>query len=439
MKKALFILMLFTAAFAAAEDYSLEDYLVRVERFSKDLTLSRQDVEQADLAVTQARAELFPNISAQASYNRNLGDHEQQTPIGVILPSNPSGFYFLERTDVGVDNQLSLGLQLTQTIFNMRALAGLRASKEVKMISGLIYDETRQSIINGAKKAYYGAALLREILSVRESTERNNYAVYENMKKRYEVGMAQELEVLRAEVTWQTSIPEVTQAKRDLEIALIQIKNLAGIELSEPITLTTPLKTFPGLPEEVAPQESYARRSDYALLAHQREAAEISLDAAEANYYPTVAASLGLSRQGGGNGGTLMDSSTAQNVVQLGVRISLPILSGGRDYAQYKSEKLNLNKHDTEMAKKRDDIQAEITGLYLSLKEAWERIESSKMTVETAEKAYRLARVALENGLATQLEVRESATQLEQIQLLYYSSVYEYLSLYFDWEKALGL
>jgi outer membrane protein TolC len=61
------------------------------------------------------------------------------------------------------------------------------------------------------------------------------------------------------------------------------------------------------------------------------------------------------------------------------------------------------------------------------------------MTVETAEKAYRLARVALENGLATQLEVSGSATRLEQIQLLYYSSVYEYLPLYFDREKALGL
>jgi outer membrane protein TolC len=257
------------------------------------------------------------------------------------------------------------------------------------------------------------------------------------MRKRYEAGMAQELEMLRAEVTWQTSIPEVTQARKNLEIAIIQLKTLAGIELSESIELTTPLSSFPALPREVSPEESYGKRSDYALLLQQKELAEISIALAEADFYPTISASLSLARQGYGNKAQLMDTSV--DVLQLGVKIALPVYTGGARRSQLKIEKLNLGKQDTQLAKKRDDIQAEISGLYLSLKEAWERIESSKMTVATAEKAYRLARLSLENGLATQLEVNESAVQLEQIQLLYYSSVYEYLSLYFDWEKALGL
>jgi outer membrane protein TolC len=439
MKKTLFILMIFAAAFAAAEDYSLEDYLARVERFSKDLTLSRQDVEKADVTVSQAWSALLPTVGVQGGYTRNLWDIEQSTPVGVNLPAGPSGFYPLARQEIdsNMDNELSLGVGVEQTIFNMKAIAALRASRQYKNLYGTAYDEAKRLITNAARKAYFGAVLQREVLSVREASEKNAFAVYDDMKKRYEAGMAQELEMLRAEVTWQTSIPEVTRARKNLEIAVVQLKTLAGIDLAESIELVTPLSRYPELPQEISPEESYARRSDYALLLQQKEIAEISIALAEADFYPVISASLNLARQGYGNKAQLMD--THVDVLQLGLRVALPVYTGGARRNQLKIEKLNLGMQDTQLAKKRDDIQAEITGLYLSLKEAWERIESSRMTVETAEKAYRLARVALENGLATQLEVSESATQLEQIQLLYYSSVYEYLSLYFDWEKALGL
>jgi outer membrane protein TolC len=438
MKKIFFVLMITTAAFAAAETYSLEDYLARVEKFSKDLTLSRQDVEKADVTVNQAWSALLPTVGVQAGYTRNLWDIEQSTPVGASTTAMGS-MYPLIRKDIdsNMDNELTLGIGVEQTLFNMKAIAALRASRQYKNLYGIAYEEAKRLITNAARKAYFGAVLLREVLAVREASQENARAVYEDMKKRYEAGMAQELEMLRAEVTWQTSIPEVTLARKNLEIAAVQLKSLAGIDLTESVELSTPLSSYPDLPGEVSPEESYARRSDYTLLLQQKEIAEISIALAEADFFPVISASLNLARQGYGNQSKLMDGHV--DVLQLGVKVALPVYTGGARRSQLSIEKLNLGKQDTQLAKKRDDIQAEITGLYLSLKEAWERIQSAKMTMQTAEKAYRLARLSLENGLATQLEVNESAVQLEQIQLLYYSSVYEYLSLYFDWEKALGL
>jgi outer membrane protein TolC len=336
-----------------------------------------------------------------------------------------------------MDNELSLGVGVQQTIFNVKAITALKASREYRNLYGTAYDEAKKLITNAARKAYFGTVLLREVLSVREAAEKNNRAAYEDMKKQYEAGMARELDMLLAEVAWQQSVPNVTQARRDLENALIQLKTLANIELARPLELTTPLSSFPELPQEVPPEESYARRTDYALLLHQRQLADISLDLALADFFPTISASLSLARQGYGNQSKLMD--THVDVLQLGVKIALPVYTGGARRDQLKIEKINLRKQDTELAKKRDDIQAEITRLYLSLKEAWERIASSKITSETADKAYRLVRLALANGMATQLEVNTSAVRLEEAQLSYYNSVYDYLALYFDWEKALGL
>jgi outer membrane protein TolC len=363
---------------------------------------------------------------------------EQPTPVGAS--TTPIGsVYPLIRQDIDInkDNELTLGVGVEQAIFNMKAITALRSSRKYRDLSGTAYVEAKRLITNEARKAYFGALILQEMLAVREASAENNKAVYEDMKKRYEAGMAQELEMLRAEVTWQTSIPEVTIARKNLEVAIVQLKVLGGIDLSESVELTTPIDSYPVLPQDVSPAESYSRRTDYLMLLQQKEIAEIAIALAEADFYPVISASFNLARQGVGDKAKLMDDHT--DIVQLGVKIALPVYTGGARRTQLKLEKLNLGQQDTQLAKKRDDIQAEITGLYLSLKGAWERIESAKTTMETAEKAYRLARVSLENGLATQLELNDSAVQLEQVQLSYYSSVYEYLSLYFDWEKALGL
>ena len=432
------IFLLIAASFAAAQDYSLEDYLARVEKYSKDLSLSRQDVEKADATVSQAWSSLLPTVGVQAGYTRNLWDVKQPQPVGVDLPANPSGFYPTVWKDmrVNTDNELSLGLGVQQTIFNLKALAALQASKEYKSFSDTAYTEVRRTIINIARKAYFGTVLLGEVLSVRTSTEKNNKDAYEDMRKQYQAGMARELDMLLAEVAWQQSVPLVTQARRDLENAMIQLKTLAGIELDKDVKLTTPLSNFPDLPKEVSVEDCYAKRSDYALLLHRRQLASIAVDLALADFFPTVSASLGLARQGYGNQAKLMD--TTVDVFTIGVKVALPVYTGGARRSQLQIDKISLSQQDTELAKKRDDIQAEISRLYLSLKEARQRIDSSKMTAQTAEKAYRLVRLSLANGMATQLEVNTASLRLEEAQLSYYNSVLEYLSLYFDWEKALG-
>jgi outer membrane protein TolC len=44
----------------------------------------------------------------------------------------------------------------------------------------------------------------------------------------------------------------------------------------------------------------------------------------------------------------------------------------------------------------------------------------------------------MENGLATQLELRESRVDLDRAQVNFYSAIYDYLAAYFDWQRAVG-
>ncbi|MCL2705616.1 MAG: TolC family protein, partial [Spirochaetaceae bacterium] len=83
-------------------------------------------------------------------------------------------------------------------------------------------------------------------------------------------------------------------------------------------------------------------------------------------------------------------------------------------------------------------VAASLSSIYLTLKEAQQRIVSAEATVETAKKAYNIAQTSYRAGVATQLDLKDATTSFELSNINFISSVYEYLAAYFDWEQAIG-
>ena len=55
------------------------------------------------------------------------------------------------------------------------------------------------------------------------------------------------------------------------------------------------------------------------------------------------------------------------------------------------------------------------------------------------EKAFEIAEITSDNGLATQLELKDARLAYDQAKLNYFAAQYEYLEAYFDWELAVGI
>jgi len=88
--------------------------------------------------------------------------------------------------------------------------------------------------------------------------------------------------------------------------------------------------------------------------------------------------------------------------------------------------------------KKREDIISELHQIYLTLQREFENITLAEKTIETAQQAYNIALTSFENGVMTQLELKDTRVKLSTAELNHISSVYNYLSSYFDWQKATG-
>jgi outer membrane protein TolC len=421
-----------------AEEYSLAKYLVKVEQNNPDLALVLKEVALAKTSVAQARAAFLPNIGVQGSYTRNLTDDMRSTPVA---SASGGGALIYKDIDSNYDNELSLGIGVNQTLFDAGAIAAYNKARKGQTIREQTFEATRLNIQNAAKKIYAQTQLVFMLVEIMEASERFSGELYQSTERKYRAGAAVELDLLMAEVDWKTKSISVTEARKNAELALISFRNLAGIPLSQAVTLTQgfgePADGL-GLPESPGLDSALAGRPDYRSLILARELSDIDRRAAMNAFLPTASASFSYALGGMGNGGSLLGDADF-NSARLGLSVTIPLFTGGYRLSRIKAAGIEQEKADLALLKKRDAVESELIGLQLRLDEAAQRIESARLIVETARRALSLSQTAYTNGLATQFTVTEAVNRLGEAQLGLQSAIFEYRSTSYDWELASGM
>jgi hydrophobic/amphiphilic exporter-1 (mainly G- bacteria), HAE1 family len=413
-------------------------FLEAVEANSLDLSQARNARLVAETEEGLARSQTRPIVAAQGGYTRNFLDVEQEFPVAAdgntqIAPNVYP--LIVEPVDVNSDNEVSFGLSVSQTIFDMRVFRGLEAGRQFTTLTGTSYDIVRQQIYTGAKKLFYQTLLLREVLAVRRASEEIAYENFLETQERLENGLASRLDLLRAEVNWKITIPVTTQAQKNLDVALSNLKNLAGIEAESELILEGSLEEYPPLPAGSSVGAVLSSRPDYQVLQNERTLREINVAAERSAFFPSVSASINYAWQGADDGWSFQSPT---EVLTAGVTVDIPIFYGGSRFTGVRKAQLELEATDTTILQKIDDIRTELETVRLTLTEASQRIDSADQTLRTAREAYEVTQTAAENGLATQLELKDARVSLEGAELNYYSAIYDYLQAYFSWQLSVG-
>ena len=433
------ILILAIVPCLAAEEIDLATYLRRVEERNKGLEIARSEVAQTEEMKKQALAGLLPNAGFQAGYTRNLNQILQPV-ASYATPSAIPGVYPITYTEQvsSYDNQWDVGAGVSFNIFDGSAWARYRQASEGVNARKAGYDYQLKAVANGAKKLYYQLLLLNEVVKVKEATEKMAQDNYNDAQAKFKVGLSTELDALLAEVAWKGKVPETAEIRRNRDIALLGFKQLAGIPAEEDVVLTESMETYPDMPGEIRFADVLSTRSDYVLLQRQKSLSELAIDAAKANFLPTLSGSFVIDDQwliGNPNPGFNQLNPLA---VQLGLKIALPVYEGGYRSAKLAEEEIGLKKSALQIVQKQEDIQTELTSTKLRLDEARQRIENANSVQTVAQRAFDRATVSFKNGVATQLQLNQATLNLEGSRLAFLSAVYDYRAAFFDWELAVG-
>ncbi len=415
-----------------AGTYTMDQYLDLVEKHSKDLKLARQDLRLADTDKKEAVSGVLPNISANAGYNRNLNDTYMYADMGGLTGDENAG---TTKLPINRNNEYRFSVAVNQTLFNGTVLNAIKAARQYQHLSEFVYDASHQEIITMAKKAFYRAQLLKIVWNVSQASENNALENFIDVGKAYEAGLVSEFDLLQAEVRHLDLVPQTTEARRNYDIALIQLKNLAGLPVDENLSLEGDFDQYPDLPGSATLESILTGRPDYNALLWQERLTKTNVSAQKAAYYPSLSGKLAYGFSSQSDEWSFDDKNEAW---VLGVSLNVPIFTGGATRARVQRAKIELDRSRLQLDQAKDNIRTETANIQLRLLEAHKRIQSARAAVTTTQKAFSIAETTSKAGLTTQLELKDSRVMLDQAQLRYYAAVYEYLEAFFDWQKASG-
>ena len=419
------LVILVTIVPAKSESFTLKEFLIKVKDYSDDLKLVKEDLKYAKASKKEAVSSALPYISASADYNRYLNDYYMYINLG-----NQAS-----KLRANKDNEFGFNVTLNQVLLNGTVFNAIKAAGEYTRLAEFLNQASQNEIMAMAKKIFYQTLLLKEVYEVSIKSEQSALENYTEVNMAFENGLKSEFEKLQAEVRYKEALPQTTAAKRNYELALLNMKNMAGLDPDEILELVGSLQAYPPMPEWITFDEILNQRPDYNAIIWDEKLKATGVKAEKAGHYPSLNGFLTYNYSAQSDQFKFEEEN--KNYI-VGLKLSIPIFSGGLTSARVQKAKIELSKSRLKKNQTVDKIRTDIENIKLRLVESFNRIQSANSVLTTAQKAFEIARSTSEVGLSTQLELKDSRIALDKAKIAYGSAIYEYLDAYFDWEKANG-
>jgi outer membrane protein TolC len=294
--------------------------------------------------------------------------------------------------------------------------AALNIARHLREASQLNLAEETGEVRRQVRIAYFQALLAQELAAIAEEGLAQADRVYEYEQLRNEAGQAAELAVLQAEVARDNLRPQLVQARNALELAMLNLKRLVDLPLSDAVVLTTPLDAPPdlaGAEARVSPDLLLAQRAAIEAAARQVSIREEQVTVVRGSYLPRVTLNMAYGKQlfPSGMFDLVGDWRTDWNA---GLTVRVPIFTGFRRGADIARAEVDRKQAELQMQQLRKAVQLEYEQALGEKERARAAIRARQRTAEVAERVYDLTVLVFQQGLNTQLQVSDSRLQLLQ-------------------------
>jgi outer membrane protein TolC len=408
--------------------------------------LLRIGAAEADLAA--AKSAYYPNITAGATWTHKF---EEIEPVYVVYPVSidPLSLSVSSAYPAGSD-PLSLSLSLNQTIYAAGQLKNsVRLTEEALKISREALQEEKRNLIILIERAFYGYILAVKSVEINNETQQNKIETLEVTRKKYEVGIASDFEVLQAEADVESFRPIVIGTRNQVKFALLSVKNLLGLEGEEELDVELTGSLEPEsltLDKETLLALALSNKFDLKSLKSAIILAEIQAELAKSANKPGINAFFSYSARSG------VDPATGENkywgedswdgTLTGGLSVQLPVSAwfpwSGERAERIKSginvDDLKLNLSSLESA-----VRLNIENILLKIEEEKQKIASGKKSVDLAGRLYDSAVEQYARGLISSLELKDAQLGSNSAQLGYLQMIFNYKMAFIDLKEAVGV
>ena len=410
------------------------DYAMQNENSIKNAVL---DEAIAKKKVNEIMGMGFPQIGSSLDVKDFLEIPTSLIPAQML--GGPAGVFIPVK--FGTQYQATAGLDASQLIFSGDYFLGLKASKVFVELSTKATTRTKIATAATVSKAYYTVLVNDERMKLMDANVVRVKKVMDDTKAFLDNGLVEKIDYDRLTVTYNNLLVEQEKIKKLLELGSYLLKYQMGMDVNTPLTLTdklTDIKFDVGA-NISAEKFDYSKRVEYSLFETQQTIAKLDLKRNRFSYLPSAYAYGSLSRSAQRNEFNFFDSKEKWYPTSLvGATIKLPIFTGLQRNAKNQQAKLALQKAENNMDFIKKSIDLELVSSITNLQNASSSLENQKKNMSVAEDVVRVAKIKLDQGVGSNLELITAETALKEAQTNYYNALFDALVAKIDFDKANG-
>jgi len=378
------------------------------------LAAAREDLPaaQARLRMAQAAGRLSASANAYASTGT----------MGATMPSPESvmpRMYMGVPADPRFDQNLTLMYPLSTggRIGSQIRAAGAQVQATTQDIESMVLD-----VAYAVRAAYWQALYQRELVKVQEESVSEQQERLRVDQAKYDAGKIPLFYVLRDKAELADAEQQLTNAGRDAETALLDVRNAIGLQLTARVELTDKLLYDPAAADQDIDRllaDALANRPEALALQARLTAAEREVAARKAAYRPQVDGMVMLDA-GKTSGADFMGGYT------VGLVGSLPLLDGGERRASVSEAEAMVRKLGQEREALDLQIERELRTALLDLAAANKNVRTALEAEASAEEDHRVASIGYQAGKLINLEAVSALATLVKARTNVTRAIYEY-------------
>ena len=408
------------------------------------------EVERLDYSKREVIGQLLPTIDFGATYSRMLAKQ--------VMYMNMDGFGDMggngndgaeensragEKKDngikMGLDNSYSLGFQASLPLIAPQLWKSIGISDTQILRSLESARQSRQSLVNQVKNAYYTLLLAQDSRKVIQESYDMAALTNRTYQQQREAGAASDYDVLRTSVAMKNIEPEIVQADIAIKQARLQLLILMGLDSNFELEAASQLSDYEASMYEtvLSINPDYSGNSDLRLLDIDSKLLKQNLDIQKLAFVPTLALTANYNWTSMSNGSPF--SNFRWNPYStIGVTLSVPIFHGGQRINKVKQAKIQYAETQWQRENLERSISMQVDLAIDNIQLNVKQIASSSESVAEADSAHTIMEKSFGIGAASYLDLRDSELSLTRARLAYYQAIYNYLVAGSNLELLLG-
>lgn len=396
------------------------------------------DLEIAKKKIWETTALGLPQLNAQANYQHlftvpelSLGgstflatDLESGTPITSDNINNGDvylGFTPSPPIQLGVKDNTTLDITLTQLVFSGEYLVGLQASKVFFLMSDQSRIKTEIDLKESVANTYSLVLVLEQSkLTLEQSLDNLNKTLVE-MREMYNQGFIENTDVDQIELTTLNVTNSLNSISRQVKTTMDLMKFQLGMPYENELVLTDSLGSIAGgITMESVMEKSFDvnQNINYQILQTQEKLGVLSLKREKSTYLPNLAA---VYRHSEKVNQPAFDFAP-KDVFQLSMNI--PIFSSGQRNVKVQQRQLELNKIVNTRDNVANGLKLDYNNALNEMATAYENYLNNQKNIDLTSRIYEKTLIKYKEGLSTSLDLTNVQNQYLQAQGDYYTAVY---------------